>query len=155
MANSSTGSTSDIVQNAIKVHKYLRENKYVYSMGIRTIPNHENKYVDCSTYVTWVLVESGVEGFKKGMKTCSSYYFEDNPKGWQVVSIKDAKAGDIVVYPGHIEIIADNPASSNKFTVYNCGGKFSIKSKGTSALPETSQASRTKNQAKIILRVTK
>lgn len=155
MANSSTGSTSDIVQNAIKVHKYLRENKYVYSMGIRTIPNHENKYVDCSTYVTWVLVESGVEGFKKGMKTCSSYYFEDNPKGWQVVSIKDAKAGDIVVYPGHIEIIADNPASSNKFTVYNCGGKFSIKSEGTSALPETSQASRTKNQAKIILRVTK
>lgn len=155
MANSSTGSTSDIVQNAIKVHKYLRENKYVYSMGIRTIPNHENKYVDCSTYVTWVLVESGVEGFKKGMKTCSSYYFEDNPKGWQVVSIKDAKAGDIVVYPGHIEIIADNPASSNKFTVYNCGGDFSIKSEGTSALPETSQASRTKNQAKIILRVTK
>ena len=61
----------------------------------------------------------------------------------------------LVVYPGHIEIIADNPASSNKFTVYNCGGKFSIKSEGTSALPETSQASRTKNQAKIILRVTK
>lgn len=155
MENSSTGSTSDIVQNAIKVHKYLRENGYVYSMGIRTIPNHENKYVDCSTYVTWVLVESGVDGFKKGMKTWTSYAFEDNPKGWKVVSVKDAKAGDIVVYPGHIEIIADNPASSNKFTVYNCGGNFSIKSKGTSALPETSQASRTKNQAKIILRVTK
>lgn len=142
-----------IVEKAVAIHKFLRENNYKYSQAGVKVPNTSSKTIDCSSYVTWVLVECQVDGFEEGMYQWTSSKFASNPLGWETVSAKDAKPGDIVVYSGHVEIIAENDPNSNSFRVYNCGSDESIKSKGTSELPESGGSGYSKNQAIAILRV--
>ena len=142
-----------IVENAVALHKYLRENNYKYSQAGIKVPNTSGKTIDCSSYVTWVLVESQVEGFEEGMYQWTSSKFANNPLGWETISAKDAQSGDIVVYSGHVEIIAENDQNSNTFRVYNCGSDNAIKSKGTSELPESGGSGYSKNEAVVILRV--
>ena len=142
----------DIVSAAVSVHSYLRNNGYKYGQSGVYVPNTSGRTIDCSSYVTWVLVEAGVQGFTQGMYQWTSYTFEGNPKGWQTVSADQAAPGDIVVYPGHVEIIAEN-TPGNYFRVYSCGSDNSIGTQGTSQLPESSMSGYTKSQATIILRV--
>ena len=145
-------SNGDIVSAAVNVHSYLRNNGYMYAQRGITVPNTSGRTIDCSSYVTWVLVEAGVPGFTNGMYQWTSSTFGSNPKGWQTVSADDAAPGDIVVYPGHVEIIAEN-TPGNYFTVYNCGSNSAIMASGTSELPESSRGSYSKGQATVILRV--
>ena len=142
-----------IVESAVEVHKYVRTNGYYYQQAGVTLPNTKTKTIDCSSYVTWVLVNSHITGFKEGMSQWNSSTFIANPLGWQVVSVKEAQPGDIVAYSGHVEIIAENDINSSKFRVYNCGGNSSIKADGgNSGLPESSMSGRTKTSSRIILR---
>ncbi len=143
-----------IVDNAIKLHEYLRTNGYTYAQLGISVPNLNGRTIDCSSFVTWVLVNAKVEGFTEGMGQKSSWDFEGNQWGWQEVSIEDAKPGDIVTYNGHVEIIAENDPNSNTFRVYNCGGNSSIQAEGTKDLPESSMSGRSKFSSTHILRVT-
>lgn len=83
----------------------------------------------------------------------TSSSFASNPLGWQTVSASEAQPGDIVVYSGHVEIIAENDPNSANFRVYDCGGNNSIGATGTPELPESSMTSRNKTAAVVILRV--
>lgn len=88
------------------------------------------------------------------MAQWTSAKFATNPLGWQEVSANDAQPGDIVVYSGHVEIIAKNDPSSTQFRVYNCGSNNSINADGgNSGLPESSNSGRNKSTAVKILRV--
>ena len=144
-----------IVKNAVRIHKSLRERAekgfLKYGLVGLTIPISNNTAtIDCSSFVSQVLYDSGfVEEFKGHQKTKE---FDYNPWGWQEVSIKDARAGDIVDYADHVEIIAENDPNSDKFRVYNCGGNKSIQAKGTEQLPESSMSGHLKALALKIYR---
>ncbi len=154
MTGSGLGSgNGNIVESARIVHQYVRTNGYTYEQVGVKVPNTSGRTIDCSSYVTWVLVEAGIPGFTSGMMQYTSATFAQNPQGWQTVSVEQAAPGDIVVYSGHVEIIAEN-SSGNKFRVYNCGGNSSINSSGTSELPESSVSGHNKSEAILILRVT-
>ena len=146
-----TSGNGSIVDSAIAVHKYVRENNYVYNKNFnKTVPNTSGKVVDCSSFVTWVLVEAGVQGFSNGMSQWGSSTFYSNPYGWEEVSTDNAQPGDILVYSGHVEILADK--GTDRFIVYNCGGNSSIKATGSANLPESSTG-RNKSSVLKILRV--
>lgn len=146
-----SGGGGTVVEEAIKVHKYVRENGYEYAQRGVTVPNNNGKTIDCSSYVTWVLVNAGVNGFNEGMYQWTSSTFNSNPQGWQEISVNDAQPGDILVYSNHVEIVA--AVGNDKFIVYNCGGKTSIKAVGSNGLPESSNSGRSKAQIRKILRV--
>lgn len=114
------------------------------------------KTVDCSSYVSWVLYCTGYEQFKGPQAT--SYTFYDNSWHWDTVSIEDAAPGDILVYQHdpyhHVEIIAANP-EGDKFWVYNCGSDSSIAREGTAELPEAELSGWNKTGADKILRPSK
>lgn len=151
---SSSGGT--IVQSAIKVHEYVRNNGYYYEQAGITLPNTRTKTIDCSSFVTWALVDAKVKGFTEGMAQWTSGTFYNNPKGWKTVKVSEAQPGDILVYSSHVEIVAkESDSSSSKFIVYNCGGNSSIQASGTKDLPESSTSGHTKAQILKILRVTK
>ena len=146
-----TSGNGSIVDSAIAVHKYVRENNYVYNKNFnKTVPNTSGKVVDCSSFVTWVLVEAGVQGFSNGMSQWGSSTFYSNPYGWEEVSTDNAQPGDILVYSGHVEILADK--GTDRFIVYNCGGNSSIKATCSANLPESSTG-RNKSSVLKILRV--
>lgn len=147
----SKSGSGTIVDSAVQIHKYVRENNYIYSQAGITLPNNKTKTIDCSSYVTWVLLNCNVNGFTKGMYQWTSVTFNSNPNGWQEVSVSEAKPGDILVYNGHVEIVA--ATGGDKFVVYNCGGNSSIKAQGLNGLPESSTSGRLKSTIKKILRV--
>lgn len=123
-----------VVQNAVKIHKQVRTSgKYSYNNGSNKPVPVNPPYIDCSSYVSWVMYESGFKDFKGGQKTSST--FASNPWGWEVVSKNNAKAGDILVYSGHVEIY-----TGKGNLVYNMGSNNAINSAGTSDLPESSDS---------------
>lgn len=127
-----TGGT--VVQNAVKIHKKIRESgKYSYNNKSNKSVPVDPPYIDCSSYVSWVMYESGFKDFKGGQKPSST--FNSNPWGWEVISKDKAKAGDILIYSGHVEIYA-----GKENYVYNTGSNKAINSAGTTELPETSNA---------------
>jgi len=141
-----------IVESAVGIHKYVRENGYTYAQKGIKVPNTQGKTIDCSSFVTWVLVNAKVPGFTEGMYQWNSSTFASNPLGWQIVSVSDAQPGDILVYSGHVEIVAENNPNSNSFRVYNCGSNNAIKATGTPELPESSNSGRGKTTTLVILR---
>ena len=141
--------SSNILQAAEKVHKYVRENGYKYAQRGVCLPNYSSRTIDCSSYVTWVLLNAGYRSsrFSEGMYQWTSSTFNSNPEGWeQISSINNAKAGDILVYNGHVEIYA-GAVTNGKARVYNCGGNASIQAQ------ETGTSGHTVNQITKILRV--
>ena len=141
--------SSNMVQAAEAVHKYVRENGYRYAQAGVNLPNYRTKTIDCSSYVTWVVLNSGYRSsrFREGMSQWSSSTFIRNPEGWQEIrGIGNARAGDILCYAGHVEIYAGS-MNGNRPIVYNCGGNASI------AARETSTSGHTTNRIVKILRV--
>ena len=59
-------------------------------------------------------------------------------------SIDDAIAGDILVYDGHVEIVAA-PTNGDRFIVYNCGYTSHIRSEKYGGFPEASKSGHTKS----------
>ena len=145
------GGNTTIVQSAITVHNYVRVNGYTYAQLGISLPNYSGRTIDCSSYVTWVLINSGVRGFSNGMGQWTSSSFYSNAYGWQQVSVDQAQPGDILVYDGHVEIVAAQ--GSDSFIVYNCGGNSSIRSAGSGNLAEASVSGHKKSQILKILRV--
>ena len=151
--STTTAGTGKIIDEAVALHKYLRENKYYYAMAGITVPNNTvGGSIDCSSYVTWVLINCGVSGFTEGMYQWTSSTFTSNPQGWQEVSVSEAQPGDIITYDGHVEIIAAVD-SSDRFIVYSCGSDGQIQSSSYNGLAEAVLSGHSKGQALKILRV--
>lgn len=145
----SNSSGGIIVEKAIECHAYLRTNGYTYAQAGISVPITSSvKTVDCSSFVSWVLYEAGFSEFKGHQKTSGVFY--SNPWGWEEISVSQAQPGDILVYSGHVEIVAGE--GSDRFRVYNCGGNESIKAEGTSDLPESSNSEYSKGKITKILR---
>ena len=141
--------TGSIVQKAVECHKYLRINGFTYAQAGISIPiTGKGKTVDCSSFVSWVLYEAGYKDFAGPQE--NSRTFNANRWGWQQVSVSEAQPGDILVYSGHVEIMAAD--AGDRFRVYNCGGNASINASGTAELPESSSSAHTKAQILKILR---
>lgn len=144
--------SNKLVKAAQECHKYLRENNYIYKKVGLEIPDgiYGQNTIDCSSYVSWVYYTAGYNTFKAGQENA----FVDNYEKHNLkqVAQKDAKPGDIIVYSGHVEILAE--IKNGQITkVYNCGGNDSIQSTGLDGLPESSNPSTGYNgQPKMILR---
>lgn len=151
-SSGSTAGTGKIVEEAVAVHKYLRENGYYYAQAGIAVPNTSGRTIDCSSYTTWVLVNCGISGFTEGMYQWTSGDFTSNPQGWQEVSVSEAQPGDIVTYSGHVEIIAAVD-SGDRFIVYNCGGDESIQSAFYNGIAEASLSGHSKSSVLKVLRV--
>lgn len=155
---------------------YISQNNFVYSLaaGARTIPMDKSKLyngnycVDCSSYVSWVLYEYALINGKTSMQNYfnyqrnsstfasigasggNSYLSVVSSKGSSNVDLSKAKAGDILVSPGHVEIFSSYTTSGNNVSikVYNCGSNSSIKYAGL-----TTSATRNISEITYILRV--
>ena len=116
-----------IVQIAKQIHDQIHGFSYkatTQSLPVRT------KYIDCSTYVTWVLYEYGYKEFSTSISSASYRNREYvKSKGWQIIDARNAQAGDILVYQrrsdgsGHVEIFAGNGVG-----IYGAGSEGQINS---------------------------
>lgn len=116
----SAGSQGDILTNAKEIIEYARKHNFTYGAPGRDIPDIRNgKLLDCSSYVSWVLYESGYKEFKGHQHT--SRDFLKNDMKWETVKEKDLQPGDILAYSGHVEIYAGNGK------IYNAGSTKAIR----------------------------
>lgn len=146
----STTGGGNLVQSAVEVHKFLRENGFTYAQAGITVPNENGSTIDCSSYVTWVLINAGVQGFDAGMYQWTSWSFMANPYGWEVISQENVQPGDILVYSNHVEMYAGE--ANGQLLVYNCGGNYSISCAGEGGIEEASYSGHSLASA-LILRV--
>ena len=152
-------------KTASDIHKYLRTNGYKYnSDNLKALPlNIKNaKITDCSHYVSAVLIEYSSK-YKSIMKKSGSKYKQLNTNNFNsfgkslksgkstyknyfsLVSKKNAKAGDILVYNYHVEILAESLGNKKSgYKVYNCGCNSAIKS------AETSKSSHTADRKSVV-----
>lgn len=119
---SSFGSGGSIVECAIKIHKYMETEKYVYSLNtneLATTFEESKKYkrTCCATYVTWVLKEAGVFAQNEGGHNTGAVGRTLEAKGWvRIVDVNKLEPGDILfyapteegAYARHVDIYAGN-----------------------------------------------
>lgn len=133
----SVGGGGSVVQNAIKIHKYVREKGFSYGYIDGTIPEKfsQAKVIDCAGFASWVLYESGNKTFKSGQEYSFRSTYQSH--GLTKVSENNIQPGDILVYSSHVEIAA-KVVNGQVTRVYDCGCDEDIWNKGTSDCPESS-----------------
>ena len=116
-----------LVQIAKSCHDYLAENGYTYATpGGHHFPENGEKTIDCSAYVSWVLKKAGYED--AGMRSSATLYDYGKEKGWeQINKAEDLQPGDIVFFPGHVNIFIEKKGGS--YTFYDCGCTSAIQAK--------------------------
>ena len=129
-----TGEVSSIVEAAKTVHAIIEQQKYTYgSNGAATVEESEasgGTTVDCSTYVDWVLAKVGL---KLPSRLCTQPLKDalDAADWCENIGTNptDAKAGDLVLFVGHIQIYAgaDNAAEESWYNArkYNSNSSTS------------------------------
>lgn len=121
-----TQTNNKIIKQAAECMEYLVNNGFTYEYGGTpgySIYGKKNGKIDCSGYVSWVLYELG---YLDGRWTSAT--FANNPKNWKKITNKaDIKAGDIVVYEGHVEICAEDVTDVSKLVKYNAGSTDAMK----------------------------
>lgn len=92
---------------AKQCHDYIRNNNFYYVQGNKIPYPNGTSYIDCSAYVTWVLYEYGYTEFA-GHQKDTAWFMGSGPSkmGWTILKPSEAKAGDLLVKSGHIEIFA-------------------------------------------------
>lgn len=125
------GSGGDVVAMAAQCMKELNQKSWSYEYGgtpsLSAIATYNNGKIDCSGYVSWVLYRLGIITSK-----LSSSGFASNPMGWMKVTNKtDIKAGDIIVYSGHVDICAADVTNASSVTKYNAGSTNGIRNAPT------------------------
>lgn len=173
--NRNSSNLTTIIKNC---KAYYANNNFKYSVanGVRSIPADKSKsysgnyYVDCSSYVTWVLYEYALANGNTAMQKYFSYqrnsatfasigsaggnsYLKvvDKKNGTKCVDLSQAKPGDILVSNGHVEFFNSYTNHSGNYVnikVYNCGSNNSIKKPGL-----TTSATLDKSKITYILRV--
>lgn len=156
-----------IIQNC---KAYYANNNFYYSLadGVRTIPADKSKtydskhYVDCSSFVTWALYEYAKSNeltemmnyfnYQRNSATFASIGKNGGNNYLQTISsLNNAKPGDILVTPGHVEFYSSHQKNSNgtyTIKVYNCGSDSCIKNPGI-----TTSATKRESEITYILRV--
>ena len=149
---------------------YYAKNNFYYSLanGVRSIPADQSKtysgkrYVDCSSFVTWVLYEYAKSNNHTDMMNYFSYQRNSatfasiganggNAYLTTVSSLSNARPGDILVTAGHVEFFSSYTKNSNgsyTIKVYNCGSNASISVPGV-----TTSETKYPSEIKYILRV--
>lgn len=170
--------STSLLQIIKNCKSYYANNNFYYSLanGVRSIPadkstNYSGKYyVDCSSFVTWVLYEYASVNNNNAMKNYFSYqrnsttFASIGASGGNAyltviskrennipVNLSLAKPGDILVSNGHVEFYNSYTNPSGNYVnikVYNCGSNTSIKTAGL-----TTSATLNKNNINYILRV--
>lgn len=172
--------TKDLMTIIKNCKTYYANNSFYYSTapGFRSIPadkstpqgSYNRYYTDCSNYVSWCLYEYALANNKTNMKNYFSYqrnsatFASIGANGGNnyltVISkktsnsnviLENAKPGDILVSPGHVEFFNSYALNSNgsvTLKVYNCGSTPSIQSPGI-----TTSATRNISDIIYILRV--
>lgn len=165
--NRNSSNLLTIIQNC---KAYYANNNFFYSLtnGVRSIPADQSKtynskrYVDCSSFVTWALYEYARANGLTDMMNYFSYqrnsatFASIGTNGGNnylktVSSLSDAKPGDILVTPGHVEFFSSYTKNSNgtyTIKVYNCGSDSCIKNPGI-----TTSATKYESEITYILRV--
>lgn len=162
---------SQIVSN----ESFLSTARSVYSKivsGDKNFTYHQGNnipltgtYCDCSSYVSWVLLEYGYEDFK-GWQHTTAYFMGSGVKkyNWDITDYKAGtdispfvKPGDIIVRRanghGHTNIIAS--VNGNNILAYDCGNSNRVKNgKYPDGSPTLNFLKNDKRPARII-RVTK
>lgn len=175
----SRGATSlmSIIKNC---KAYYANNNFYYSTapGVRSIPadksiitdSYKRYYTDCSNYVSWVLYEYALANGNTNMKNYFSYQrnsatfknIGDNGGNSYLsvvsretsasnVNLANARPGDILVSPGHVEFFNSYTMNANgtvTLKVYNCGSTSTIQASGV-----TTSATRNISDITYILRV--
>jgi hypothetical protein len=128
--------SNNIVENARRIHDYMREKLYAYSCAHNVYNNYSNscvcngtsnfglglnksnvnqyyngiKCIDCSAYVSWGLFESGIEIDRQ-----TSYFFyygnySNYPQyKWEkITNWDDLQPGDVLVRETHVEFYEGN-----------------------------------------------
>lgn len=144
------------------LHEYLRKNNYYYPTRAnvaagRMVEDYNNtrmgydfpfrypkfgeasntRYVDCSSYVSWVISAYTGTPIKK-----KSAALRKNPMNFITVTVrgnnknKSLKAGDVIVKNGHTEIYAGNGMS------YSCGSTSQIRAVKSVTMPDWQYAFR-------------
>lgn len=92
---------------AKQCHDYIKDNNFYYVQGNKIPYPNGTSYIDCSAYVTWVLYEYGYTEFA-GHQKDTAWFMGSGPSkmGWTILKPSEAKAGDLLVKSGHIEIFA-------------------------------------------------
>lgn len=157
---------------------YYANNNFYYSLaaGVRTIPADNSKtyegkrYVDCSSFTSWVLYEyalanenTAMKNYFSTQKTSSTFASIGANGGNSYLSVIDRKSsnrnadlanareGDILVTNGHVEFFKSYVKNTNgtlNIKVYNCGSDSSIKASGA-----TTSATKKASEILYILRV--
>ena len=117
--NQTTVNGSKIVQLGAEMMQYMIDNGYLYSQSVNCVPieNSEKKtgkYVDCSSYVCWVLYRAGYTDINRlNTNTLPPYL---SGKGFKkITSLSDMKEGDIAFFPGHTQIYAGTENGKRKY----------------------------------------
>lgn len=124
----------DIVNVADKVHKYIEQNGYYYSLGgdlpgsVKDVKNV--RAVCCATFVSWTLYEAGYDWMEEcpGINSCESLLpFLESHGGQKILkpTMSDLKPGDILFYGSGGGAHTDIYAGDGMW--YNCGGNDSVK----------------------------
>ena len=122
---SSAGGGS-ILENAERIHAYMEDNDYFYSLDTHILKNtfeesKTSKGVCCATFVSWVLRDAGLIDQTSHSSSRLAELLE-NTYHWTRVSGSDLQPGDVMVYNyGHIEIYAGNGK------IYNAGSDDAVK----------------------------
>lgn len=165
----------EIIKNC---KKYYANNNFYYSLapGVRSIPADKSKtydgkrYVDCSSFTSWVLYEyalingkTSMQNYFSSQRTSSTFaniganggnnYLKviDKKTSNKNVDLSKAQVGDILVSNGHVEFYNSYTLNSNgsvNLKVYNCGSNASVKNSGI-----TTSATKYPSEIIYILRV--
>ena len=110
----SNGTSSSMEAAAKKIHDYIRENGYQYSLqvggGFLPLTDDElltNKYVCCATYVYWAAMEAGYKAGEAPIHGADSLANALMAIGFTEVPYSEIQPGDVEWFPGeHIQISA-------------------------------------------------
>lgn len=127
----SSGDAAGILASAEKIHKYMEDNNYTYSLDTSRLAStfeasKQYKVSCCATYVSWVLRDAGL------IDTCVHHCGTESGIGpvlratgkfkeLDITSLSQLQPGDVMWYPNqHTEIYAGNG------TIYNAGSTDAI-----------------------------
>lgn len=132
-ATSGEGNSGALIESAKKIHDYVRTNGYSYGSNSASVYDEptslQQKRVDCSTYVDWVLKDAGIGSLPT--RWCPDLPGQLNSSDFLEnigTDENQAKAGDIVLFEGHIQIYAGGG------NWYNCGSDQSIQTEAPSTV---------------------
>lgn len=113
--------SGNILSEAEKIMQYMIDKKYAYVQGnyvpLETNESKKGYQVDCSSFVCWVLYRCGYTDASSGgwqLNTDSLPPYLEKKGFKKITSLGSMEAGDIVFFPGHVQIYAGKNSSGTR-----------------------------------------